>query len=169
MLRLFHIVLVLGNRVKILKLPLYSIQFLHQITTPIRRRESRAALYSIQFLHQITTEPFPYLRRFPEGSLFLNLSSSVFRCGRRESFTFRSWKEARRRVRTGRFRVFRLCKNGLRAGRRVELVRTVPRRSVCCGLKIQNRLYGFFPVLSFSPGVRKGAAPDFPIVRFFGK
>lgn len=33
MLRLFHIVLVLGNRVKILKLPLYSIQFLHQITT----------------------------------------------------------------------------------------------------------------------------------------
>ncbi len=55
MLRLFHIVLVLGNRVKILKLPLYSIQFLHQITTPIRRRESRAALYSIQFLHQITT------------------------------------------------------------------------------------------------------------------
>ena len=55
MLRLFHIVLVLGNRVKILKLPLYSIQFLHQITTPEMRTNSSELLYSIQFLHQITT------------------------------------------------------------------------------------------------------------------
>ena len=57
MLRLFHIVLVLGNRVKILKLPLYSIQFLHQITTPEMRTNSSELLYSIQFLHQITTVP----------------------------------------------------------------------------------------------------------------
>ena len=56
MLRLFHIVLVLGNRVKILKLPLYSIQFLHQITTVVCEAMKRGALYSIQFLHQITTE-----------------------------------------------------------------------------------------------------------------
>ena len=56
MLRLFHIVLVLGNRVKILKLPLYSIQFLHQITTTSKTTSSSISLYSIQFLHQITTE-----------------------------------------------------------------------------------------------------------------
>ena len=55
MLRLFHIVLVLGNRVKILKLPLYSIQFLHQITTITGSPGSFDELYSIQFLHQITT------------------------------------------------------------------------------------------------------------------
>lgn len=122
-----------------------------------------------RFMKDEGTEPFPYLRCFPEGSLFLDCLLLFFRCGRRESDRFRSWKEARRRVRTGRFRVFRLCKNGLRAGRRVELVRTVPRRGVCCGLKIQNRLYGFFPVLSFSPGVRKGAAPDFPDRAFFWK
>lgn len=108
-----------------------------------------------RFMKDEGTEPFPYLRCFPEGSLFLDCLLLFFRCGRRESDRFRSWKEARRRVRTGRFRVFRLCKNGLRAGRRVELVRTVPRRGVCCGLKIQNRLYGFFPVLSFSPAFGK--------------
>ena len=56
MLRLFHIVLVLGNRVKILKLPLYSIQFLHQITTAPLDDTHKIWLYSIQFLHQITTE-----------------------------------------------------------------------------------------------------------------
>ena len=55
MLRLFHIVLVLGNRVKILKLPLYSIQFLHQITTSCLCGWNANMLYSIQFLHQITT------------------------------------------------------------------------------------------------------------------
>ena len=55
MLRLFHIVLVLGNRVKILKLPLYSIQFLHQITTAPLDDTHKIWLYSIQFLHQITT------------------------------------------------------------------------------------------------------------------
>ena len=55
MLRLFHIVLVLGNRVKILKLPLYSIQFLHQITTGFLVFTTKDLLYSIQFLHQITT------------------------------------------------------------------------------------------------------------------
>ena len=55
MLRLFHIVLVLGNRVKILKLPLYSIQFLHQITTLYNDIGYQDVLYSIQFLHQITT------------------------------------------------------------------------------------------------------------------
>ena len=34
---------------------LYSIQFLHQITTEIRNHAVRELLYSIQFLHQITT------------------------------------------------------------------------------------------------------------------
>ena len=61
MLRLFHIVLVLGNRVKILKLPLYSIQFLHQITTITGSPGSFDELYSIQFLHQITTIRFGFI------------------------------------------------------------------------------------------------------------
>ena len=34
---------------------LYSIQFLHQITTAELRTNSNTSLYSIQFLHQITT------------------------------------------------------------------------------------------------------------------
>ena len=37
---------------------LYSIQFLHQITTPQEQRFRIAKLYSIQFLHQITTMSF---------------------------------------------------------------------------------------------------------------
>ena len=67
MLRLFHIVLVLGNRVKILKLPLYSIQFLHQITTHIMYMCLVGMLYSIQFLHQITTF---WARFFKNGWLY---------------------------------------------------------------------------------------------------
>ena len=35
---------------------LYSIQFLHQITTPNLAMKIARELYSIQFLHQITTE-----------------------------------------------------------------------------------------------------------------
>ena len=70
MLRLFHIVLVLGNRVKILKLPLYSIQFLHQITTLLTKYTIEWWLYSIQFLHQITTNK--YSAYYPFGCIVSN-------------------------------------------------------------------------------------------------
>ena len=42
---------------------LYSIQFLHQITTVRIIMDVTYKLYSIQFLHQITTEIDPFCRK----------------------------------------------------------------------------------------------------------
>ena len=82
MLRLFHIVLVLGNRVKILKLPLYSIQFLHQITTLLTKYTIEWWLYSIQFLHQITTSDLWKIdgRRLYSIQFLHQITTAILRC-----------------------------------------------------------------------------------------
>ena len=62
-------------------LGLYSIQFLHQITTALRRLPVGRLLYSIQFLHQITTVRLTRrLRRRLYSIQFLHQITTQSRC-----------------------------------------------------------------------------------------